>query len=45
MEFIDYYVKKMENIKNKFVVYIVHSDSESDSEMTTKILKIVSMMY
>ena len=34
MEFIDYYVKKMENIKNKFVVYIVHSDSENEDEDT-----------
>lgn len=33
MEFFDYYVKKMENIKNKFVVYVVDSDSDSESEI------------
>ena len=32
MEFVDYYVKKMNNIKNKFVVYVVDSDSENEED-------------
>lgn len=32
MDFVDYYVRKMNNLKNKFVVYVVDSDSDSDGD-------------
>ena len=37
MKYVDYYFAKLNNIKNKFIVYVVSSDEEEDDDLTNVI--------